>query len=277
MTARTDPASPYCQRWSEGAHSWRHRSEGGFDSSRYEVALVDEDGPVKDFVIRHHYSRSYPAARIRVALYERSLMVGAAVLAVPMREAVLTRAFPTLVPYAESLELSRFVLLDRVPANAETWFLARAFRLAAAQGLRGVVSFADPLPRVAADGTVLSPGHVGTIYQASNGLHTASRGKARTLLIGPDGRVFSERALSKVRSGERGHEYAERQLVTWGARPRREHETSDAWLPGALDDARVTRVRHPGNYRYLFRLGTRAERSRTVIGLASAPYPKART
>jgi hypothetical protein len=260
----TDPASDYCQRWRDHEHSWRHRSEGGFDASRYHVDLVWGDSEAKPFVVQHHYSGTYPAVRVRALLSERETVVGVATLGIPMQKAVLTGPFPNLEPYVESLELSRFVLLDRVPANSETWFLARVFRLAAAEGVRGVVSFADP-----------RHGHVGTIYQAGNGLHTASRGRARILLVGPDGRTFSDRALSKIRSGDRGHEYAERQLVAWGARPRRAAERADAWLLDALNDARVSRVRHPGNYRYLFRLGTKADRSRTVIGLPTAPYPKA--
>ncbi|MFL6163524.1 MAG: hypothetical protein ACJ74U_15025 [Jatrophihabitantaceae bacterium] len=33
--------------------------------------------------------------------------------------------------------------------------------------MRGVVSFADPVPHRTADGRVLAPGHVGTIYRAA--------------------------------------------------------------------------------------------------------------
>ena len=36
-----------------------------------------------------------------------------------MQRRVLTAVFPDLEPYAESLELSRFVLADSVPANGE--------------------------------------------------------------------------------------------------------------------------------------------------------------
>jgi hypothetical protein len=104
--------------------------------------------------------------------------------------------------------------------------LARAFHITADEGLRGVVSFSDPIRRVLRDGTVLSPGHVGTIYQAANGWHTAERGTPRTLLIGPDGRVLSAHALSKIRRCKRGREYAERQLVSYGARPRRQGQSS---------------------------------------------------
>jgi hypothetical protein len=43
-------------------------------------------------------------------------------------------------PYEESLELNRLVLLDEVPANAETWLQARAFRLAAGRGICGIVA-----------------------------------------------------------------------------------------------------------------------------------------
>jgi hypothetical protein len=47
------------------------------------------------------------------------------------------------VPYHESLDLSRVVILDSMPANAESWFCARAFELAAAAGIRGIVAFSD--------------------------------------------------------------------------------------------------------------------------------------
>lgn len=269
---------PWCQRWGDRRHSWRHTSEGGFDPGRYEVALSADEGTCKDFVVRHHYSASYPAARLRAILLEddgaQGRLVGVAVLGIPMSRAVLSRAFPRLEPYRESLELSRFVLLDEVPANAESWFLARAFRLAASEGVRGVVSFADPVPRHGADGTLVFPGHMGIIYRASNGLLTAERGTPRTLLVGPDGRVLSARALQKIRRGEQGSDYAERQLVGWGARARGVREGRREWLSAALGEAGVRRLRHPGNLRYLFRLGrTRIERSRVAVGLATRAYP----
>lgn len=106
-------------------------------------------------------------------------LVGVAVLSVPMRAQVLTDVFD-LEPYTEALELGRFVLTD-TPANAEFWMLSRVFELAADEGLRGLVSFSDPMPRqrevldIATDGAIerrmetLTPGHVGVIYQATNG------------------------------------------------------------------------------------------------------------
>ena len=36
-------SSPWCQRWRDGHHSWRHIHEGGFDARRYSVERIDED------------------------------------------------------------------------------------------------------------------------------------------------------------------------------------------------------------------------------------------
>jgi hypothetical protein len=56
--------------------------------------------------------------------------------------------------------------------HRESWFLARCSRLAAEAGLRGLVMFSDPVPRTRTDGVVVMPGHIGTIYQASNAVYT---------------------------------------------------------------------------------------------------------
>jgi hypothetical protein len=84
-------ASPWCQRWRSGRHSWRHRSEGGFDRDRYVVRGIPESD-ARDFILRHHYSRSMPAARFTYGLHdlaEDGSLVGAAVLSVPVRAEVL--------------------------------------------------------------------------------------------------------------------------------------------------------------------------------------------
>jgi hypothetical protein len=270
-------ASDYCLRWRAGAHTWRHRRDGGFDSARYSIRPIPE--PVaKDFIVAHHYSRSYPAAARRLGLYEAadggSRLVGVAVFGIPVQASVLTAVLPTLEPYRESLELSRFVLLDEVPANAETWFLARAFTELLTVGVRGVVSFADPMPRHTTTGAVLAPGHIGTIYQASNALYTG-RGTARTLTLLPDGTVLNARAMQKVRRQERGHEYVERRLMAAGARVPDTGTDMAAWLAAALDDIGVRRLRHRGPHRYVFRLGRNARARSTIpIGLPTSPYPK---
>ena len=259
-------------RWRDRSHSWRHRSDGGFNRHRYEVAALDE-ATARSFVEQHHYSGSYPATRLRYGLFDGVLLAGVAVLSVPVRQSVLTIPFPGLTPYRESLELGRFVLLDAVPANAESWFLARAFELAATEGVRGIVSFSDPVARQRADGSLVFPGHVGTIYQASNAVYLG-RSTPRTKLLLPDGTEFSARAVSKILAGDQGREYAERQLRQFGAPHREPSESPAEWLRLALTTIGARRVRHAGCHRYAFAVGTRAARRSVVIGLPIGEYPK---
>jgi hypothetical protein len=266
-----NPASLQCQRWRDGQHSWRHVSEGGFDHRRYVVEPIDER-PAKEFVVAQHYSRSYPAASRRFGLFTGGDLVGVAVFGVPMQYRVLTLCFPELTPVTEALELSRFVLLDEVPANAESWFLARCFEQLAAVGLAGIVSFSDPVPRIA-NGVVVMPGHRGTVYQASNAVYTG-RGAPATKIVLPDGTTLSNRSMSKVRGSEVGAEYVIDRLVGFGARRPRPMESPHGWLRDALTDVGAHRIRHRGNFRYAFRLGSKAQRRHVRIAPAPLPYPK---
>ncbi len=260
--------APFCQRWREGRHTYRPAREV-VDTKRLEVVELDEL-TAKAFVCRHHYSRRFPAARFRFGLLDLGEFVGVAVFSRPFTGAVITNAFPWLVDVDQGAELGRFVLLDHVGANAETWFLARCF--AALRGrLRAVVSFSDPNPRVGIDGTELFPGHIGTIYQASNANY-AGLTKPATLRLLPDGTVFSNMASGKVRRGLVGWRSAVAELERFGA---------EALAPDASDIERVrwldrwrgevTRpMRHRGLHRYTFTLDRGAP---AAYGPARA-YPK---
>jgi hypothetical protein len=232
------------------AHSWRHASEGGFAPERYGVAAVGQPD-AKAYVERHHYSGTHVADRQRYGLYDPAAgtpeLCGVAVLSVPSRgKRVLTGVFPRLEPNAESLELGRLVLADSVAANGESWFTAEVLRLAARTGIRGVVSYSDPIVRWAADGTRTMSGHWGCTYQALNAWQLG-RSTARTHWVMPGGSFFSPRAMQKIRARERGHEYAERRLVAWGAPAPKAGQDPAEWLGIALREAsRGRRFRHPG-------------------------------
>jgi hypothetical protein len=88
-------------------------------------------------LVAHHYSATYPSAQLRYGLFEGATLVGVAVLGMPMHPAVLTNPFPDLVPCEESMELSRLVLADRVPANAESRWRRPPQRATPRPGVRG--------------------------------------------------------------------------------------------------------------------------------------------
>lgn len=144
--------------------------------------------------------------------------------------------------------------------------------MAGLRGVRGVISFSDPVPRRTSTGELVFPGHIGTIYQASNAEYLGRTTPRRVLLL-PDGRALSERALSKVRGDEQGHACVERELVRFGARSRRPDERGAEWLRDALRTASVRSIGDGGNHRYAFRLGVRCRL--VAVGLPAAAYPKA--
>lgn len=252
------------QRWHEGRASYR-RPDEPIVTAAHDVAAIASDAVARRFVEGHHYSASYPAARFRFGLYERGVLVGVSVFSVPVRQQVLISVFPEL-PDEQLAELGRFVLLDRVAGNGETWFLARCFELLRGR-LAGVVSFSDPAPRLTAAGDVVMPGHVGTIYQAANARYLG-RGTVRTLRLLPDGRVFSARAIQKIRAAERGWRPAAALLERLGA-PRLPDtcpaEMRRAWLATWLPRLSRT-MRHPGNHRYAWVIDRRHRRTAQPYG-----------
>ena len=166
------------------------------------------------------------------------------------------------------VELGRFVLLDHVGANAETWFLARTFELLRKEDLVGVVSFSDPFPRTTADGRVVFGGHLGTIYQAHNAVYLGQM-RMDTARFLPDGKTFHNRAIAKLRQRECGWRYVVDMLVGYGAAPPDSYADLAAWTD--LWVARLTRkVRRPGNHKYVWAFDRAARRALP----SSQPYPK---
>lgn len=252
-----------CQRWRERRGLYRPAGEP-ISTRAYEVAVMPTDREPRAFVERHHYSGSYVAARFRVGLYRRDALVGVAVLSQPSSQAALRAALPW--PGLEACELGRFVLLDDVPANGESWFLARCFELARGAGFQALVAHSDPEPRHRRSGEVVFAGHVGTIYQASNARYTG-RTPARTWRLFADGTVFSARAWSKLRARDRGYRYVTELLVQHGA-PAPDGDW-ERWVQRAVAVA-TTPYRHRGTHRYVWMLDRRHAR-RLPAGLA---YPK---
>lgn len=251
------------QRWTDKVESWRPGHEP-VRVGQYEIADLAEL-EAKAFVERHHYSGSYPAARFRYGLYGTGgELVGVAVFSHPTNDATL-RVFD--VGHGEATELGRLVLVDKVPGCGESLFVGECFRrLRREHGVRGVVSFSDPVRRTALDGHVVLPGHVGIVYQALSAVY-AGRSKPDTLRLLSDGTAFHRRAISKIRNGERGWEREVAKLQAYGAGKldREPRAWLEEWLP------RVTRpLDHGGNHRYLWGFDKHVRRALPP----TLPYPE---
>lgn len=251
------------QRWLLRRSLYRPPDER-INTAEYDVAEIPGDHEARSFIETHHYSRSYPAARFRFGLYRRGHLSGVAVFSVPCSESVLTSVFR--LPPSRLAELGRFVLLDSVAGNGETWFLARCFAHLRSRDLAGIVSFSDPLPRRSLDGQIVHKGHVGTIYQTFNGTYLG-RSAPRTIRLLPDGSVLNARTIQKIRAQERGWRYGAKLLEGFGATP----VAGDPgrwlreWLP------KLTRpVRHPGNHKYAWALNPATQKTMAT----SLPFPK---
>jgi len=252
-------------RWRERETRWAPEHQL-FRPSEFGVDIIAGDNEARSFVELHHYSGSYVAARVRVGLYRkvgclRSYLAGVAVFSVPMQPAALLRH----VGSSEAVELGRLVLLDEVGYNGESWFVARAFSALRKEHkeLVGVLSYSDPLPRWTSSGRMVTPGHVGQVYQALNACYLG-RAAARKLYLDGEGRTISERALSKIRAGDVGWQPASARLVAAGADPRRPGEEPGVWLARVLPTFRA--VKHPGNHAYVWRW--------KGAKLAGLPYPR---
>lgn len=255
------------QRWRDRSASYRPAGEV-IDTAAYEVAAIIDDTTARAFVVREHYSRTYPAARRRFGLYHRGELAGVAVFSVPARDEVL-RPLPGGRDVA--CDLGRLVLLDHVPANGETWFVARCRDLLAREGFEGCVMFSDPYPRTKRDGSVVFGGHIGTIYQGL-GAVALDRSHPDTVYLLDDGRSFPRRALDKIRTRDTGWRYAVAQLVSAGA-PAPTDDDLGTWLARVLA-LHTRKVRHPGNLKYVMPFTPAAKRAvHRAVGVGR-PYPK---
>lgn len=247
------------QRWELGRARWRSDRET-IRPSEYEVAEIPDDTTAMAFIKTHHYSHEYVAARFRFGLYRHGNLVGVAVFSQPVNNRTLTNVLP--VHYLEACELGRLVLLDEVAGNGESWFVSRCFaQLRKAlvvekktgvelRGILGVVSFSDPAPRRTLTGEIVLPGHVGTIYQALNGVYLG-RGTARTLRVLPDGTALNDRAIQKIRKHEKGWLGQVEKLRSFGAD--QAWDDSRAWLAHWIP--RLTRpLAHQGNHKFVWSL-----------------------
>lgn len=258
----------FVQRWTERRESRRPAGET-IRTSAYDVAPIASASEARSFVELHHYAGSASSPAHRFGLYRRGDLVGVALFGPPSSMNAHRAVFPSLT-IGQAVTLGRLVLIDDVPGNGESFFVARCFEALRTRGVVAVESCADPQPRTTDVGKLVHRGHLGIVYQATNGRYIG-RTNPTTLRLLPDGTCYSNRTAGKLVRGEQGRRYAASELEKWGADQLQPGDDALAWL--RLWRARLTRpMRHRGNHRYLWCLDKR--RRREVMTAPAVAYPK---
>ena len=236
-----------------------------FNRREYEVAPIPEL-VAKDFVIKWHYAGSFPSARRKFGLFWFGRLVGVAVFSHPQHNATITNTLDCSA--TDAMELGRFVLLDEVPFNAESWFFTRCKELLKREGIAGIVSFADDFPRTDLQGNIVFKGHLGIAYAGAGGLYVGRGAKSRTFLFA-DGADFSPRAMSKVRKDDTGADYVCRQLAKYAQTPMpTETEARKLWFERELK-LNTRRFSTQGKHKYVWQLDKSVRVKKEIL-----PYPK---
>ena len=254
------PASDLCQRWRERKARWYRDHAGAprLDPSRYHVEAISQNAAAA-WLARHHYLRTLAGRQWLYGLIDDRAPDAAAALAGvavfgPGMPNVLPALFPGLRANEDSTELLRFGLLDEVPANGETWFLAGALAHLAREGVAAVASFSDPVLRRTAGGRVVAPGHVGTCYAAGGAIYTGRTARVVYRLFPADGALLHPRMVAKYRAGDPNAAPVERALLAHGAPARGPGEERGRYLDRLLPLLTVP-FPHSGLHRYAFIIG----------------------
>ncbi len=108
----------------------------------------------------------------------------------------------------------------------------------------------------------------------TKGALLAGRTESRWIVLAPDGSIVSERMLSKIRRHERGIGYAVRRLREYGAEPRKPGESWRDWTSRIIRQPPFRRVKHPGNYAYVFGLDDQTVSRLLAMHDGGQPYPR---
>ena len=144
---------------------------------------------IRDYVEEHHYSHNVNGLKITkcYALYHGNLLSGAIIFG-----QLSTTSWKKYSDNEQDVvELRRMVITDRSKANVNTWFMSRAIKLLKKDTtVKKIISYADPFY-----------GHVGAVYQASNGVYLGVTNKD-VVLVTKSGKRYHSRAMRTKYKGE---------------------------------------------------------------------------
>ena len=146
---------------------------------------------VKPFIEKWHYSHSVRGLHISYCFtlfspdgpFGLPRMIGAMIYGTPAMPDVSKKYHPDNPDIV--LELNRLCCIDDTLKNTESYFIGQTFKwIKKNTNFRIILSFADP-----------AQGHTGTIYKATNFIHTGMTDSAKALFV--DGERYHQRMLTK--------------------------------------------------------------------------------
>lgn len=144
---------------------------------------------VKDFIEKHHYSRSINgiSSTFCFSLKDGENIVGAMIFG---NLAMANQWKKYGEKRDDVLELRRLVLIDNTPKNSESFFISRALKyLIKNTSVKTIVSYAD-----------VNYGHVGTVYKASNFTFKGKTSPGR--VINWNGKRYHDKSIRNSYKGE---------------------------------------------------------------------------
>lgn len=160
---------------------------------------------VREFVEKHHYSHSIkgvtPFLSFEVVLKEdHQKQVGAAIFgvgAMTQTKKKFGEYTGTERPAVRAVELRRFVLLDELPRNSESFVLGNMLKKLATLGVDRIYSYADPnqLRAEHCDGK-----HTGVIYSACGFTPVQGGGKTKAIIMQKDFKEWKKGRRLPVRN-----------------------------------------------------------------------------
>ena len=189
-------------------------ADGGFSSEGFKVKKI-KSSVGKDFIRKHHYTRSCHNGPMCYGLFREDDLIGVIAFATPISENVRASVYGP-DRKNEVTELHRLIILDGTKTNAESWFIAKALKLLKKDrpNYSAVVSFADE-----------TQGHVGTVYKATNALYQGTTAKAW---------FFRDQENRLRHPRQSGHNVTREEAEEWGwTRERREAKHRYLFLIGS--------------------------------------------
>ena len=155
-------------------HSGDQLASGGANPTRSLHFMPCALGHVSWFIKRYHYSHTHPGGiDFSFAAIQNGILVGACVFGYMAGNPKAMCVCKQSDDPSKYRELMRLVLLDEIPKNSESRFIAWCLRwLRSKTDLLAVISFADP-----------KFGHTGVIYRASNWIYTGLQNQDRPRLL----------------------------------------------------------------------------------------------